>query len=100
MLFVSNGGKFKLYTVLDSLIFPTPTQPRISFERAILTVYPTTFFAQSLIRKKNGFEVIFFDRNILKTYYFTLFYPTGFKGFLYFTVLNKLTIPKSFFFLF
>jgi hypothetical protein len=33
-------------------------------------------------------------------YYFTLFYPTGFKGFLYFTVLNKLTIPKSFFFLF
>jgi hypothetical protein len=32
--------------------------------------------------------------------YFTLFYPTGFKGFLYFTVLNKLTIPKSFFFLF
>jgi hypothetical protein len=33
-------------------------------------------------------------------YYFTLFYPTGFKEFLYFTVLNKLTIPKSFFFLF
>jgi hypothetical protein len=31
--FVSNGGKFKLYTVLNSLIFPTPTQPRISFER-------------------------------------------------------------------
>jgi hypothetical protein len=36
MSFVSNGGKFKLYTVLDGLIFPTPTQPRISFERAIL----------------------------------------------------------------
>jgi hypothetical protein len=32
--FVSNGGKFKLYTVLDGLIFPTPTQPRISFEHA------------------------------------------------------------------
>jgi hypothetical protein len=31
---VSNGGKFKLYTVLNGLIFPTPTQPRVSFERA------------------------------------------------------------------
>jgi hypothetical protein len=29
-------------------------------------IYPTTFFAQSLIRKKNGFQVIFY-RNILKT---------------------------------
>jgi hypothetical protein len=37
MSFVSNGGKFNLYTVLNGLIFPTPTQPRISFERAILT---------------------------------------------------------------
>jgi hypothetical protein len=35
MSFVSNGGKFKLYTVLNGLIFPTPTMPRISFERAI-----------------------------------------------------------------
>jgi hypothetical protein len=35
MSFVANGGKFKLYTVLDGLIFTTPTQPRISFERAI-----------------------------------------------------------------
>jgi hypothetical protein len=35
MSFVSNGGKFKLYTVLNDLIFPTPTQPRILFERAI-----------------------------------------------------------------
>jgi hypothetical protein len=35
MSFVSNGGKFKLYTVLNGLIFLTPTQPRISFERAI-----------------------------------------------------------------
>jgi hypothetical protein len=32
---VSNGGKFKLYTVLNGLIFPPPTQPRISFERLI-----------------------------------------------------------------
>jgi hypothetical protein len=35
--FVSDGGKFKLYTVLNGLIFPTPTQPRISFERAIFS---------------------------------------------------------------
>jgi hypothetical protein len=30
-----NGGKFKIHTVLNGLIFPTPTQPRILFERAI-----------------------------------------------------------------
>jgi hypothetical protein len=34
MPFVPNGGKLKHYTVLNGLIFPTPTQPRISFERA------------------------------------------------------------------
>jgi hypothetical protein len=34
---VSKGGKFKLYTVLNGLIFPTPTQPRISFEHAIIS---------------------------------------------------------------
>jgi hypothetical protein len=38
MSFVSNGGKFKLYTVLNGLIFPTPTQPRISFERPICRI--------------------------------------------------------------
>jgi hypothetical protein len=32
----------------------------------LLTVYPITFFAQSLIRKKR-LRSIFFDRNILKT---------------------------------
>jgi hypothetical protein len=32
---VSNGGKFELYTVLNGLIFPPPTQPRILFERAV-----------------------------------------------------------------
>jgi hypothetical protein len=36
MSFLSNGGKFKLYTVLNGLIFPTPTQPRISFECAMV----------------------------------------------------------------
>jgi hypothetical protein len=35
MSFVSNGGKFKLYTVL---LFSTPTQPRFSFERLILII--------------------------------------------------------------
>jgi hypothetical protein len=35
MSFVSKGGKFKIYTVLNRLIFPTPTQPRISIEGAI-----------------------------------------------------------------
>jgi hypothetical protein len=38
MSFVSNGGKFKLYTVLNGLLFPTPTQPRISFERMIFRI--------------------------------------------------------------
>jgi hypothetical protein len=38
MSFVSNRGKFKLYTVLNGLIFPTPTQPRTSFERAIFYI--------------------------------------------------------------
>jgi hypothetical protein len=35
MAIVPNGGKFKFYTVLNGLLFPTPTQPRISFERSI-----------------------------------------------------------------
>jgi hypothetical protein len=38
MSFVSNGGKFKLYTVLNGLLFSAPAQPRISFERAIQDV--------------------------------------------------------------
>jgi hypothetical protein len=32
MSFVSNGGKFKLYTVLNGLVFPMPTQSRFSIE--------------------------------------------------------------------
>jgi hypothetical protein len=36
MSFMSNGGKFKLYSVLNGLLFLTPIQPRISFERMIL----------------------------------------------------------------
>jgi hypothetical protein len=38
MSFVSNGGKFKLYTVLSGLIFPTPTQLRISFQKKYLQI--------------------------------------------------------------
>jgi hypothetical protein len=44
MSFVSNGGKFKLYTVLNGLIFPMPTHARISFERTVTI----TEFGQSL----------------------------------------------------
>jgi hypothetical protein len=55
MSFVSNGGKFKLYTVLDGLIFSTPTQPRISFERAIYakTVFDSRHMA--VIEKRGTF---------------------------------------------
>jgi hypothetical protein len=35
MSFVSNGGEFKLGIVPNGLLFSTPTQPRISFERMI-----------------------------------------------------------------
>jgi hypothetical protein len=38
MSFVSNGGKFKFYTVLNGLLFPTPTQSRISFERVMYRI--------------------------------------------------------------
>jgi hypothetical protein len=56
MSFVSNGGKFKLYTVLNGLIFPTPTQPRISFERAIQY---HSFFHFLVNFLKHIFHVIF-----------------------------------------
>jgi hypothetical protein len=32
MSFVSNGGKFKLYTVLNGLIFPTPLSPGFQYK--------------------------------------------------------------------
>jgi hypothetical protein len=35
MSFVSNGGKFNLYTVSNGLLFSTPPQPRFSFELTI-----------------------------------------------------------------
>jgi hypothetical protein len=44
---MSNGGKFKLYTVQNGLIFPTPTQPRISFERAIDYAIKSSLFVLS-----------------------------------------------------
>jgi hypothetical protein len=56
MSFVSNGGKFKLYTVLNGLIFPTPTQPRISFEHAIFVFLPwlsSTFKKLDTTRQQN-----------------------------------------------
>jgi hypothetical protein len=54
MSFVSNGGKFKLYTVLNGLLFPIPTQPWISFERQIHTV---SFFLRLAI----GFYMLIFQ---------------------------------------
>jgi hypothetical protein len=57
MSFVPNGGKFKLYNVLNGLIFPTPTQPRISFERAILIAQQikfTLFFCNVQIHSYEG----------------------------------------------
>jgi hypothetical protein len=44
---VSKGGKFKLYTVLNGLIFPTPTQPGISFERSIYDLIYTLWWPLS-----------------------------------------------------
>jgi hypothetical protein len=39
MSFMSNGEKFKLYTVSNDLLSSTPTQPRFSFERSISSQY-------------------------------------------------------------
>jgi hypothetical protein len=64
MSFVSNGGKFKLYTVLDGLIFPTPTQPRISFEHAIFfcnNSHKTSMSETKNLKKKDlidNFDVV------------------------------------------
>jgi hypothetical protein len=58
MSFVSNGGKFKLYTVLNGLIFPAHTQPRISFERPIsLRVEVSLFVPSPEIEDRNAVEV-------------------------------------------
>jgi hypothetical protein len=65
---MSNGGKFKLYTVLNGLIFPTPTQPRISFERAIyLCKDPPPIF---LILNSPGASIIYVN-NISAEYLVT-----------------------------
>jgi hypothetical protein len=54
---VSNGGKFKLYTVLNGLIFPTPTQPRISI-RDIIEHFIVLSFARPGFRIKHFFDVV------------------------------------------
>jgi hypothetical protein len=58
MSFVSNGGKFKLYTVLNGLLFPTPTQPRISFERAILSIVLPGYQKLSWSKVVMDFQII------------------------------------------
>jgi hypothetical protein len=62
MSFVSNGGKFKLYAVLNDLIFPTPTQPRISFERAIYP-YHINSVSDLLVRFVNVFQDVIITSN-------------------------------------
>jgi hypothetical protein len=80
MSFVSNGGKFKLYTVLNGLIFPTPTQPRISFERAMfqlhLLFYSSFWFHSELLFVPTLHYLIFFYSFLITNFFSssTLFY--------------------------
>jgi hypothetical protein len=87
---VSNGGKFKLYTVLNGLLFPTPTQPRMLFERAILHLRRMkTQIKQNLFNRKKQKKVTdyfvavyFFSVMIINayvhdiTYVFTILFHT------------------------
>jgi hypothetical protein len=69
MSFLSSGGKFKVYTVLNGLIFPTPTQPGISFERAIDSSFVTEFpesFKTEFIHQLKDFEKLFTERRRLE----------------------------------
>jgi hypothetical protein len=54
MSFETNGGKFKLHTVLNGLFFPTPAYPRISFEREMKSL-------RKYVRKKK------LEKNVEKT---------------------------------
>jgi hypothetical protein len=49
MSLVSNGGKFKLYTLPNGLFFSTPTLPRISFERMIPTTATKLIIVQDFV---------------------------------------------------
>jgi hypothetical protein len=59
MSFVSSGGKFKLYTVPNGLLFSTPTQSWFSFER-VIQVKPHFYSSQP-------FLVIYFFKHIPST---------------------------------
>jgi hypothetical protein len=69
MSFVSNGGKFKLYTVQNGLIFPTPIQPRISFEHAIqqnvshVSTITAVIRPLVIILQKNAYSARMFRKN-------------------------------------
>jgi hypothetical protein len=71
MSFVSNGGKFKLYTVPNGLLFPKPTQPRFSFERMLSVLADLTFFGPF---KKNLQFVSTLQNKKLKYSYFLRFF--------------------------
>jgi hypothetical protein len=74
MSFVSNGGKFKLYTVLNDLFFPTLTQPRILFERAISC---TRNSREDLNLSKIFTGILFFFSLNLQNHDFILFYVSN-----------------------
>jgi hypothetical protein len=55
MVFVSNGGKFKHYTVPNGILFSTLTQPRFSFERMIfIQRCPFVFSSKKIASKAAG----------------------------------------------
>jgi hypothetical protein len=68
MSFVSYGGKFKHYTVKNGLIFPTPSQPRISFERATDYIIKSLFVLSPEIEDRDEVEVGNWEKH-KKTFY-------------------------------
>jgi hypothetical protein len=64
MSFLSNGGKFKLYTIANGLLFSTPTQLRFSFERMILCTPSGLVDLQVISNKRDQiFWLKLFDKN-------------------------------------
>jgi hypothetical protein len=71
MMFVSNSGKFKHYTVPNDLLFSTPAQPRFSFEGMIFIQRCRLYFqvkkiaglcGQKLVRHKQTIFLFVSDR--------------------------------------
>jgi hypothetical protein len=64
---MEGNSNFTLYTVLNGLLFPTPTQSRISFERAILVykIFVCLFICLYPVNLKID-GTIFFEQNFLE----------------------------------